>query len=403
MTSVNYALIQTLKDCSIALQTPILLFDHHHKLTYQFPDSFQGPHPLLRESLGPFLQQCEHTPYTLQLYSDAFHQHLFLYSMFNNQGKSVVIGIGPFLQHEVGRKQVHKLLILHELGNEHGEALLDYFNQLPVINQVQMLAIERMLGRVLPKKEEKPGHKKSEDVHHKKAYQFYAQTTPTQKDSYHIKEQFFHAFKKGDEKAVEWYQKYKKEFSISLANGDDIRSEKNHLIRLISELTQVCLEEGAQRDELFSLSEFYINFLETKVTIEELFELESNVILSFLSRLNQSKRGKHYSPLVERAQKYIFQYLTEDISLTKIAEELNVHPNYLSGVFAKEVGISISQFINQQRVKQAKELLSITKYTLMEISILLGYNSQSYFTRVFKKIEGIGPKEFRNKYYVSEE
>ncbi|MGI8315741.1 helix-turn-helix domain-containing protein [Halobacillus mangrovi] len=403
MTTANYELISMLKDCSIAFQTPILLFDHHHKLTYQFPDSFQKPHPLLRENLSPYLRQSENMPYSLQLYSDAFHQQMFLYPMLDERGKGVIIGIGPFLQQEVGRKQVNKLLILHDIEKEHGEAMLDYFGQLPVVNQVHVLALERMLLRVLPHKEEDPMVRNHIGDRQKKAFQFYAHSSPSQKDSYQLKEQFFEAFKKGDEKATDVYQKYKKEFSVSLANGDPVRSEKNHLIRLVAELTQVCLEEGAPRDELFSLSEFYINFLEIKQTRTELLELESNVILSFLSRLKQTKNGQHYSPLVERTQKYIFQYLTENISLKKIAEELNVHPNYLSGVFAKEVGISISQFINKQRIKQAKELLSITRYSLMEISILLGYNSQSYFTRVFKKVEGIGPKEFRDKYHVSEE
>nr|WP_246363949.1 AraC family transcriptional regulator [Halobacillus locisalis] len=148
------------------------------------------------------------------------------------------------------------------------------------------------------------------------------------------------------------------------------------------------------------LNEFYINFLETITSPDELAELEQNIIFSFYQRLHQSDKPR-YSPIIERARRYIFQHLSDELSLKDIAKEINVHKGYLSSVFKKEVGEPVSQYINRLRIKEAKELLSITDYSLLDISSMLGYNSQSYFTRVFKQMEGIGPKEFRVRYKMN--
>ncbi|MEH7313803.1 helix-turn-helix domain-containing protein, partial [Priestia megaterium] len=73
-----------------------------------------------------------------------------------------------------------------------------------------------------------------------------------------------------------------------------------------------------------------------------------------------------------------------------------LHPNYLSKIFKKEVGKSVSQYIQEQRIEEAKKLLQLSNYTISEISTLLNFHDQSYFTTTFKKILGVTPKQYRN-------
>ncbi|WP_406944976.1 helix-turn-helix domain-containing protein [Halobacillus sp. SY10] len=284
-------------------------------------------------------------------------------------------------------------LVMNDLDVKYEEQFVQYFEQLPVLNQVQISSMKRILDLLLPQKINDT-NKAIEEEKMRKQYQNFTKTLRSYPEVVASKQHFIELFKKGDSRALEQYKVHREK---SLASPN-VRTMKNQLIRLVSELGLICVEKGIQRDEMDSLCDFYINFLESQETIDSLESLEQNILQSFLDRMKKRDENPKHSPLVERTQKHIFQNLTKDLTLKGIAETLNVNPNYLSGIFTKEKGVSITQFINQQRVKEAKELLCITQHSLMDISILLGYNSQSYFTRVFKSIEGIGPKEFRQKY-----
>lgn len=393
----KFELINLLKDCSIAMDTPVLLFNQRNKLIYRFPDSFQNPPKVLRELHRSYIEESKKRPFTMQLYTDPYDQHLFLYPVKDEHGKDQVIGIGPFLEEEVSRKHVKQNLIMHGLDTSLEEQFAGYFEQLPILNQVQMNSIKGVLKQLLPKQEKEVSNAWDQEKIHRQ-YQNFTQSLHSYSDMVASKQEFLELFKKGEERSIHAYQQYQEK----IAENQDVRSKKNHMIRLVTELGYICLDKGAHQDEVESLCDFYINFLETKDTMTELISLELNILHSFLDRVRKVDHVPQNSPLVDRTQRYIFQNLSENLTLKEIADALNVNPNYLSGVFAKENGVSITHFINQQRIKEAKELLCITRHSLMDISMLLGYNSQSYFTRVFKSMEGIGPREFRQKYQVLE-
>ncbi|MEC3884096.1 helix-turn-helix domain-containing protein [Halobacillus litoralis] len=394
----KYELMNLLKDCSITMNIPVLMFNERNKMIYHYPEHFQKPPKALRSIHKTYINECRKHPFTMQVYTDHYYQHLLLYPYVDENKKSLVIGIGPFVQQEVSHKHVRMNLIMNDLDAGLEEPFVEYLAQLPMLNQSQVSALKRLMNQLLPKQRKKvTGSMEQAKIH--KQYQSFTQTLSSYPETIATKQKFFELFKNGQDEAIEVYEKLREK----TLNGKDLRHHKNQMIRWISELGHVCMEKGAQQDEVDSLSDFYINFLESQGTEEDLKALEMNILKSFLERIQKNGERRMYSPLVERTQKYIFQNLTKDLTLKGIAEALNVNPNYLSGVFTKEKGISITQFINQQRIKEAKELLCITHHSLMDISTLLGYNSQSYFTRVFKSIEGIGPKEFRNKYRVYEE
>lgn len=74
-----------------------------------------------------------------------------------------------------------------------------------------------------------------------------------------------------------------------------------------------------------------------------------------------------------------------------------MNANYLSELFKKEVGISTSEYIQSEKIEEAKKLLAFTNYFLLNISLWLNFHDQSHFTRVFKKITGLTPKQYRDK------
>ena len=87
----------------------------------------------------------------------------------------------------------------------------------------------------------------------------------------------------------------------------------------------------------------------------------------------------------------------EEDSLQDLADRVYLSRSYLSSLFKKETGDSITNYINRVRVEKSKALLVGSTVSLAEVAHLCGFEDQSYFTRVFKAKEGVSPKKFRDK------
>ncbi len=104
----------------------------------------------------------------------------------------------------------------------------------------------------------------------------------------------------------------------------------------------------------------------------------------------------HSSSLVKRVKKYVLANYFQELSLTGIAEEMGVNPNYLSRSFSKEYGDSLISYINTVRLQAAASLLKNTNLKNYEIAERVGYQNVEYFARVFKKTMGVTPGEYRS-------
>lgn len=95
--------------------------------------------------------------------------------------------------------------------------------------------------------------------------------------------------------------------------------------------------------------------------------------------------------------KYISAHVTEKISTTEIAENLGISRGYLSTRFKDVIGVSVTDYINAQKIREAKQLLKFSDKSLVAISNYLSFSSQSYFQNVFKSFTGKTPTEFRKE------
>jgi AraC-like DNA-binding protein len=103
----------------------------------------------------------------------------------------------------------------------------------------------------------------------------------------------------------------------------------------------------------------------------------------------------HTSALVKQAIAYLHQNYAHSLSRWEIAEAVGVSEDYLSRVFHRELNMSPWDYLNRYRVLQSKQLLLNTAQTIGSIAHQVGYKDQAYFSRVFHKIVGIPPQEFR--------
>lgn len=104
------------------------------------------------------------------------------------------------------------------------------------------------------------------------------------------------------------------------------------------------------------------------------------------------------NPIINDALAYIKNNLDKELSLEEVANAIHVSKSHLSNLFSKCIGNSFSHHVNKLKIEKAKELLTKTKLSIMDITVECGFNSQSYFSRVFSGFEGMTPNQYRKLY-----
>lgn len=112
-------------------------------------------------------------------------------------------------------------------------------------------------------------------------------------------------------------------------------------------------------------------------------------------RLVRKQSPKQYSPLIRKVVSHIEAELAGDLSLRNLAAVHNINPSYLSTLFRKETGKTVTEYINERRMETAMQLLSSTRLQIQTIAQHCGMSDANYFAKLFKKQFGQTPKQFR--------
>ncbi len=130
-----------------------------------------------------------------------------------------------------------------------------------------------------------------------------------------------------------------------------------------------------------------------KEEIAYIYQL-SKVIFTIQSA-EQEKRADN---TITYIQKYVEEHLSEELSLVRLAEKVFLNPSYLSRLYKQIMGTNLSEYIDNARIKKAKENLEKGNMKINEVAKLVGYESAASFSRFFRKITGYSPQEYQDKY-----
>lgn len=177
-----------------------------------------------------------------------------------------------------------------------------------------------------------------------------------------------------------------------------LRHNKNFFIKLETIMARTAIEAGLDVDEVFSIEEMYIRKCESLDNIDRIKNLQYHMIIDYADRVKklQQYNGRN-SKMVTEISGYIRSHISEAIKTSDIADYLGKSRGGITTEFKKQTGMNLSDFIKLKKIQEAQELLYSTNQSLVIISDYLGFSSQSHFTRIFKEITGITPKEYRDK------
>lgn len=180
-------------------------------------------------------------------------------------------------------------------------------------------------------------------------------------------------------------------------SGDALRQQKNLLICTATLVTRAAVRGGLDIETAFALSDVYIQKAELLNNYVALTRLNAEMVLDFTARVEALRCGVGDSKLLRAARGYILQHLDESVTTADLARALGRNRSYLCKLFVEQTGQTINRYVAGVKIDEARRLLEITKKTIAEISMQLGFSSQSYFQNVFKQHTGITPHAYRQQ------
>lgn len=181
-----------------------------------------------------------------------------------------------------------------------------------------------------------------------------------------------------------------------LCSGEKVSANYIHYFcaEMISFVYRAIYELGESLDNIVAERSV---ILDKVYKTENVFDLQSYLTSLFteITKYFMKKHKQKNSKIIEKIKKMIELGYKDDIDVKTISNEVYLSPNYISLIFKQETGESIIEYLTKVRMETAKELIKTTDMKISEISERVGYESQYYFSTVFKKYAGIHPTKYR--------
>ena len=180
------------------------------------------------------------------------------------------------------------------------------------------------------------------------------------------------------------------------SNGD-LKTIKSRVIELISLLSRSAIDAGADIHQILIQNTNYIAEIESFQSLEKLSIWLSDIISRFVNYVFEFNTVKH-ADVIYKITAYIKTNYMNKITLTDISKHVFLSKMYVSKIFREEMKITISEYINKTRIERSTALLLDSSLSIVDVANLVGYEDQSYFTKVFKSIMGVSPGKYKEKH-----
>lgn len=181
---------------------------------------------------------------------------------------------------------------------------------------------------------------------------------------------------------------------VLFSQGNSLEVTKTRALELCSLLSRTAIEGGVPTDSILKLNNHFLKNLQQISSMDTLCYKLQEIVETFSKSMFNYIPSKN-SDLIQKAMLYISEHFNTSITLEETAAYVHLHPSYFSTLFKQLTGSSFKEYLNMVRIEESKRLLSNTEYSIINIAIAVGFEDQSYFSKVFKKYTGLTPKQYR--------
>ena len=190
---------------------------------------------------------------------------------------------------------------------------------------------------------------------------------------------------------------------LGTLSENPLQNMKYHFVITTALVARYCIEGGMELSTAYGLSDFYIQKADQCRTPKEVSDLHPVMCEDYTKRMKNLRKQKICSKHIADCIDYIYEHLHTRITIHDLSEYVDLNPSYLSRLFKKETGTTVSAYIQNKKIGTAQNMLVYSDYTLSQISSILAFPSQSYFTEIFHKRTGMTPTKYRALYFRSTE
>lgn len=225
-----------------------------------------------------------------------------------------------------------------------------------------------------------------------------------------MEEEYHHTYQK-EQELLECVREGQVEAALSKNMGMDIETGKlsdnelthwHNLVVVAATLTtRAAIEGGVSPSKAYQISDFYIQKSNHCKTVTDLIVCRNRAVEQLTREVARVRETKSVT-YVDGAKEYVQKHYKEKIYLEDVAERLGITTTYLSRLFKRETGESFADYLIRIRVERAANLLIYSEESISYIAEYVNFPNQSYLGKMFKKVKGMTPNEYRKKYKPKE-
>lgn len=332
-----------------------------------------------------------------------FGEDLFTctYLLFPLDKNRLLMG-GPFLYEAYTVEEIMALCEKLKISGKYHTYIKQYFATLPKLQSKTFLGfyIKCLGNRIFG-----PGRFEMKFQRNQSSFDFHfndvmepepsPNTIRSMENRYENEEALMECIARGDYEAAEAHL-YQPAFLSDLEQRlpDTLRDQKNYLI-----IGNTLFRKAAQRGKVHPI---YLDDLSSKLAAK----IENITSLSQVDALRREMVRKYcflvktystkgFSPIIQKVLNYIALNLASDLTLKHLSSIFSLNSSYLSAMFKKETGTTLTAYVNSKRIDRAVYLLNTQVDSIQDIAILCGIPDLTYFTKLFKKAKGMTPTKYR--------
>lgn len=360
----------------------------------------------LGDDMGTFSIEDENllhskSEYTVQLHVTG---NIFMYGKIIDKYSLFSVIIGPILPMSVSHESIKDIILKNSLPLDSAAKLKSIYDDIPIMEIYTFIRFLSLVNTTINHTVLPPELLISED------YEITSDITSdlikteenlhTAADrhiSHEYEQRFLYCIRNGlideiDEASTARYKGRPGKMSI-----DPTRQIKNMLLAMNTLCIRAAIEGGLDPETAYTVGEIYAQRIDLCNDQMQLNGISRQIRKDYCKRVHDLKYPQTSDLTIQKALKYIATHVTEKLSTTDIANELGISRGYLSTRFKDVTGVSVTDYINVQKIREAKQLLKFSDKSLVAISNYLSFSSQSYFQNVFKSITGKTPTEYRKE------
>lgn len=183
---------------------------------------------------------------------------------------------------------------------------------------------------------------------------------------------------------------------IFFSSNGDFTLVKSSVYELLILISRATIEAGSDSEKTLSLSRGYLKDINNINGVDDLCLWFTNVVNKLMDGVFDFENIRH-SDIIHKAIHYMRNNYSRKITLEETAKAVFLSQSYLSRIFKDETGVSFNKYLNSIRIEKSKTLLLSNEIRLADIAPLVGFEDQSYYTKVFKRTTGALPSLYRDK------